>query len=129
MVFVLVNIFLLLQAVLATIPAPQNGLWISTIDEPVACRPSEIVYRGGQGPYSLVVDGTDYSTELHSLGEMAQPGTFCEPKLSLLAGLCADIPPAWTVNVQVDTAFAIRLTDCNGNSKLTLCTLTAQAHQ
>lgn len=83
MLSVLVNIFLLLQAVLAAIPAPQNGLWISTIDEPVACRPSEIVYRGGEPPYKLVIVGTDYSTELHSLGEMAQPGTFCEPDPAL----------------------------------------------
>lgn len=78
MFFILFKIVLLLQVVLATVPAPQSGLWISTIDQPVACATSDIVYSGGEGPYTLVIVGTDYSSELFSLGEMAQAGTYCE---------------------------------------------------
>lgn len=82
-----------------TVPSNTGGLWISTLDEPRQCVQRALTISGGVAPYKLVaVQGDDYATELEVIQD--------------------NIPAAgelvWLCNIQQDTSFALKVTDCKG---------------
>lgn len=83
----------------AGVPPSSGGVWISTIDEPRQCIQRSITISGGTPPYKLTaVRGDDYQTEIEVIAQsISNAGEV-----------------VWLCNIQHDTSFALKVTDCKG---------------